>query len=239
MKINIFVQWIILIIAFSSCTITKTPNSIDLVKHLPSQLSPVTQNITIENLESEKPPIFSPVLHDIEIENSPEISTVILDESARHEELYNSTILSLNIEIKDTIPNNCDRIILDYGEEIRGKVTEITEDEIKYTSCVKSFRRVYTIDKDEVVKIVFADGHTEIIKEGPIEPEKQIINEFAIVSFVLMFFVTIFPVLFGIIALRMIKKNPKKYRGRKLAIAAIIVGTITTSISAFFIYVML
>jgi TolB-like protein len=72
-----------------------------------------------------------------------------------------SLILSLNIYAQNTPAVNADVIYKLNGEEMKGKVTEVTPDELTFVYTGEALQ--YTIKKADVNKIVFASGRTETI----------------------------------------------------------------------------
>lgn len=58
---------------------------------------------------------------------------------------------------------DCDNIILINGNEINGKVLEITTDEIKYKKCDNINGPTYSLKKSEVFMIIYPTGTKDII----------------------------------------------------------------------------
>lgn len=144
----------------------------------------------------------------------------------------------------------CDVIALKNNEEISAKVLEISQTEIKYKKCDNLNGPTFIIPKSNVAKIKFSNGTIEVINSinskaeesdyySPAsKPEIQpysgeiIINRYALASMILAV-VSIFvfplvplPIIFGIIALKQIKRNPEAYTGKGMAIFGIILGGI-------------
>lgn len=140
----------------------------------------------------------------------------------------------------------CDVLILKNGEEVKVKVIEITQTEIKYKKCDFQTGPLITIDKSEVFMIKYSNGSKDIIKvqeknhaaahtEAKVEPKAHPLAVlslvFGIVS-LLLSFITIYGVLvlailaiiFGGVALRKIKQHPETYIGKGMATAGIICG---------------
>ncbi len=57
------------------------------------------------------------------------------------------------------------------GEEIKAKVLEIHEDEIKYQLWENMDGPLYTIDRNKILKIVFANGKTEFYQDRFDDPD--------------------------------------------------------------------
>ena len=66
--------------------------------------------------------------------------------------------------ISIVVDDKCDNMILKNGNEIKGKVTEITLDEIKYKKCDNLEGPTISIAKKDVFMIQYANGETEVIK---------------------------------------------------------------------------
>ncbi|MBP7809171.1 MAG: DUF4190 domain-containing protein [Bacteroidia bacterium] len=62
----------------------------------------------------------------------------------------------------------CDIIILKNSDEIKAKIVEITETEIKYKKCNDSDGKIYTYKKSEVFMVKYPNGSKEVIK-APVE----------------------------------------------------------------------
>jgi hypothetical protein len=149
---------------------------------------------------------------------------------------------------------DCDLIVLRSAEEVKGKVVEITTDLIKYKRCDMPDGPVYSVRKSEVFMIKYANGSKEIINpegnkgvpaadqktttETPAAHKKM--HPYAIASFVISIallvslmgegiFVAlgalaVASVIFAIVALGASAKE--QWRGRGLAITAIVLSTI-------------
>jgi hypothetical protein len=147
---------------------------------------------------------------------------------------------------------DCHEIILRSGKTIKGLVTEVGIEEIKYKDCNDSKLPEVILKKKDVFKIIYSDGSFDEFKEEVVKNNvsdntsgnsktkqestgnNQIKTEgFAIAGLILSIIGFLFPfigligLIFGIVSLNRIKKNPEKFKGRKLALAAIIVGAIS------------
>jgi TolB-like protein len=74
-----------------------------------------------------------------------------------------SLFLSINIYAQNTPAVNADVIYKLNGEEMKGKVTKVTADELTFVYAGETLE--YTIKKADVNKIVFASGRTETINQ--------------------------------------------------------------------------
>lgn len=60
------------------------------------------------------------------------------------------------------LPEDCDNIILNNGNEIAGKVIEVTRDRIKYVKCDDATGAIYFAEKNVVFMVKYADGTKEV-----------------------------------------------------------------------------
>lgn len=134
----------------------------------------------------------------------------------------------------------CDLIIMKDGQEIKCKVSEIGVNEIKDKKCDNLNGPIYSISKSEVLLIQYANGSKDIIKSNEQKQtgtssssdNSNIKNHpLAIASFVcsllgwlLLGIGTILGIIFGAIALKKIKEDPTKFKGRGFALAGLIIG---------------
>lgn len=73
-------------------------------------------------------------------------------------------ILFLAIHSFSIAQEKTDLIVKTNGEEVKCKVTEVTETEVKFTYAGESV--VYTVSKADIARIVFASGRTEVFNGG-------------------------------------------------------------------------
>lgn len=149
----------------------------------------------------------------------------------------------------------CDELIFNDGTEQKGKVTEITETEIKYKKCDMEDGPVYTVKKTSLFMIKYADGRREVFKEPKTTSNSSTTRKndnnaikkthpMAIASLV-MGILSIIPyftlitgilaIVFGNSALRKIAANPDRYDGEGLAKAGKIIGIVFLSLYTFII----
>lgn len=146
--------------------------------------------------------------------------------------------------------NPCDELIFTDGTEQKGKVTEITETEIKYKKCDMEDGPTYTVKKSSLFMIKYADGRREVFKEPKnvtnTSPSKK--NEsntikkthpMAVASLVMgilsaipyfTLITGILAIVFGNLALKKIAANPDRYDGEGIAKAGKIIGIVFLSL---------
>lgn len=73
-------------------------------------------------------------------------------------------IPALLITLLSLAQDKVDVITKTNGEEVKCKVTEVTENEVKFTYVGESV--VYSLSKAEIAKIVFSSGRTEVFNSG-------------------------------------------------------------------------
>jgi len=145
--------------------------------------------------------------------------------------------------------DRCDTIILKSGRSLVGKVEEIGLTEIKYRNCTNLSGPIISIAKSSASVILFSNGSHEIFTvDDPAlqsnnasntgNTDERQVEGFGIAGLaagVVGLFIATIPlgvvaIVFGAISLSRIKKNPKKYRGRGLAIASLILGLVLATI---------
>lgn len=116
----------------------------------------------------------------LDIKKSEKINLEKVENCKRVEEL---TINPKSIFVKDkkqiqkTINEECDLIILNNGNDISGKVIEITSNEIKYKKCDNINGPIYSIQKSEVFSIRYSNGSKENIKSSSNNKVENTIND--------------------------------------------------------------
>lgn len=145
----------------------------------------------------------------------------------------------------------CDEIIFKDGRELKGKVTEITQTEIKYRKCDMPDGPVYVVKKTEVFMIRYANGSKDVFKEEETKarppsagtastikvikthPLAEAALVLGIASFVTVFFgiiCAILAIVLGGKAIRQINADPISYRGLNLATTGRVLGVIYISL---------
>ncbi len=140
-----------------------------------------------------------------------------------------------------------DMITMKNGDELKVKVIEINDKEIKYKRCDNLDGPLITVNKSDVFMIKYANGTKEVFKDTPsTKPNQQQqpqnngnknVNKqpevlpLAIASLVagllwVYFLGSIAAIIMGAIAIRKINEEPGKYQGKGLAIAGIVLGAL-------------
>lgn len=153
-----------------------------------------------------------------------------------------------NITLNYPADQTCDTIFLRSGGTLIGKVEEIGQLEIKYRKCNNLTGPVISVLKSNVSSIHYTNGTRDYFDASDINiprsnnvfepvpvPEPVIKNEglgiAGFLSGLVGLFIASIPlgiiaIVFGGISLSKIKRNPRVYRGRGLAIASIILGIV-------------
>lgn len=232
----------VLLLFIQSCSITKRhylPGySVEWQKNKVSEVSaPDKNNNGINSFDDTRSPDEMPVSASIDKSEPYNNSTKTLLKIGTQKKQF---------PIKST--EGCDVISLKNGEEINAKILEIGQTEIKYKKCDNLDGPTYIIPKSSATKIKFSNGTTEVINSVTAKAEESdyyspaskpeiqpysgetIINRYALASMILavlsIFFFPLvpLPIIFGIIALKQIKRNPEAYTGKGMAIFGIILG---------------
>ena len=127
-------------------------------------------------------------------------------------------------------PEPCDKIILQDGSRINGKVMEISSNQVKYKNCEDINGPMITLDKPNVYMIKYSNGTKETITPKPSSnsdrteqgrPERRRGGGFGIASFILgLFGFSVLAIIFGAIGLG--RERPLK----GLAAVGLILGII-------------
>lgn len=185
------------------------------------------------------------------------VNEIPTQQNSETELLINNEIESNEVNTQNFIETNeeeCDIITLKDGTEISAKVLTINSTEISYKKCSGS-GPTYIVEKSKVFMIKYIDGSKEMFNANKIEKktskttvEKETgkkTNGFATAGFITgllglligLFAVAILGMLIGVlgiifsaIALKKIRNNPEKYKGKKLAKAGLIMGIIVTAL---------
>jgi hypothetical protein len=138
----------------------------------------------------------------------------------------------------------CDTIVLKSGAVVIGKISEIGLNEIKYRKCDYQDGPVIVISKSIVSAVIYANGSSEAIItaspdafnaqpgiEGNRPKQQEGLGTVGFLAAILGLFVAGIPlgilaVVFGTISLNKIRKDPVRFKGKGLGIAAIIIGLI-------------
>ncbi|MDZ4680403.1 MAG: DUF4190 domain-containing protein [Saprospiraceae bacterium] len=131
----------------------------------------------------------------------------------------------------------CSKITLHTGEIIEADVLQITATRVVYRRCGRPNTPEIDISKGDVVRIEGPDGELVFQDDGQDDPQYQNMGyerpeteEMAVWAFVCSLLGVVFFPLFivgavlGAISLGRIRRNPGKYKGKGLALAALIIG---------------
>ena len=137
------------------------------------------------------------------------------------------------------IQDLCDTIVSVMGDVIIGKVTEVSESEIKYKRCGISNSPTYSIRKSNISVIKYANGTRDFFTgSGPVDyrysTEERRVEGLGLAGFIASIgglFVLGIPfgllaVIFGSISFGRIKRDPGRYKGKGYAITSIILGIV-------------
>lgn len=148
----------------------------------------------------------------------------------------------------------CGRIMLLSGQEIDAELTDITPTEVKYRPCGQPDYPKFVLSKKQVLLVVGADGVKQYENPNQVTQNAEKTNAaaavnhkgalaaaaFGIATLMSIFFLELFglALLLGLIAAvlslvsgKAIKKHPKKYKGKNLATAGLILGALAVLVS--------
>jgi hypothetical protein len=141
------------------------------------------------------------------------------------------------VSVRRLNTDSCSLILLKNGDIIQANITQISEAEIKYKRCGKPNDPEMIIRKKGVLSVKTSDGETiyRSPKNDDIPDEDRKPNGLGIAGFILSLLPlygigSILGLIFSAIALRKIKKNPEKYKGRGLAMAGFIISIVVISL---------
>lgn len=150
--------------------------------------------------------------------------------------------------------DSCDVLLMKDGSEVKVKISEVTESQVKYKKCAMLDGPLYVSHKSEVFMIKYFNGTREVIKydappqqtpepyktpqkryENAGGPDNRVIHPLAALSFVfgiigcypVFVFGSILGLVFGNMALKRINAQPEKYKGIGLARAGRTMGMIS------------
>jgi hypothetical protein len=153
----------------------------------------------------------------------------------------NTSALTASHKVKT---DDCALIVMKNGDVVSANIIQITPSEIKYKRCGKPNDPEISVAKSDVLSVKTADGDTLYRNKdkAEVKDEERKVNGMAVASLVtgILGIITSFifiglvlavlGVIFGAVALRQIKRNPKRFRGRGMAIAGLVCGIITLAI---------
>jgi hypothetical protein len=133
----------------------------------------------------------------------------------------------------------CDTIVSTMGDVIIGKVTDVSEIEIKYKRCGILNSPTYSIRRSNISVIKYANGTKDFFtSSGPVDyrySKEDVKTEgLGLAGFIVSLaglFVLGIPfgligIIFGSISLTRIKRSPGRYKGRGFALTSLIIGII-------------
>ena len=191
----------------------------------------------------------------IPIKNPPFIERPSIEYAA-----INSLITKEKLNIGNINPKypGCDTIFLKTGEQIKAKVLEVGQSEIKYKLCDNLNGPTFIMNIVEVLKIKYyietsiISLYNEVIPPltSSVTEKKQEPSSLggfiSGVAGILLIFTIIAPFILGLVGLitsltglEKINKNPEKWKGKQLANAGIVLGIINLILSVTFITVIL
>ena len=138
---------------------------------------------------------------------------------------------------------DCEFLVLKNGKEIHAKVLEVGVKEIKYKLCDNQTGPVFVANKSDVFMIKYPNGTNTVISEIESEPslanrvqtlENRSLEPLSLIGFISSIIgLFVLAILFGpaaitlsIIGLVKNLKNPDKWKGKGLAIAGMIIGSV-------------
>ncbi|MBL7932265.1 MAG: DUF4190 domain-containing protein [Bacteroidia bacterium] len=151
----------------------------------------------------------------------------------------------LNTKSLKVLSDSCgDLITFRDGSEQSVKIIEASDQVIKYKPCNHLDGPIRTTPSENVFMIKYLDGRKRVFREkasvtaveaADSTPSKKRNNGFAVASFIcgmmsFLFLPAIPAVLFGLIGLAQINKNPEKYKGKWIAVTGLIIGGIMSLI---------
>lgn len=221
---------ILILIILQSCSIQKRQHfkgytfhwrkastKIETVKKIDNDTSNLSQ-IAIQNVN---------LTNDFTLKNETSninLSKGEIENQVKHKLLPNDTL-------------QCDKILLKDGNEISGKVLEISQKEVKYKKCNNIDGPLNITDKKNVFMITYANGTKDIFKDEPVEKEENStnsnnssnkrVNGFALTGFILSLVgFSVLALIFCAIGNKQIQDNPNRYTGKGFAAAGTILGII-------------
>lgn len=161
-------------------------------------------------------------------------------------------------DLTNGLQTGCDTIVLKSGSRIVARVEEIGQSEIRYRRCDNLNGPMISMAKTSVNRILYVNGtHEVMVSENPIvvnnydvkpqyNPAPLKTEPLAIAGFIAAIvglFIGGIPlgtlaVIFGILSLGKLRRYPARFKGRKLAIASIIIGFIAVIGAIYFLSIM-
>lgn len=232
-KINILLVLVFVAIIFSKCHVMKRTYRNGYYIAWNKKSSHLKNDNTLKKEDAE--------LNDIVNYTEPILSEPLL---ASTEQSIIPNKKNIIIEpVAEPIDSCGDIITLKNGEDIVAKVLEVSQTNIKYKKCNNLDGPLMVESVDNVFMIKYVNGSKDVFnkpakpkvdspkKEDAQTGEKKY-NKFAVMSFIFaLFFIVwgiscILSLIFAIKALRQMKKEPGKYKGKALAMVGLIVSAV-------------
>ncbi len=232
-KINILLVLVFVAITFSKCHVMKRTYRNGYYITWNKKVSHLKNENTLENEET----------GTIEVEKYKE-STITEPVLACNESFFIPFEKKRHVLKTSQPTDTCgDIITLKNGDEIIAKVLEVNQTNIKYKKCNNLDGPLMVESVDNVFMIKYVNGSKDVFnkttKPKVDSPKKEIepsgekkYNKFSVMSFIFsLFFLVygiscIFSLIFAIKALRQMKKEPGKYKGKTLAMIGLILSII-------------
>jgi len=214
-----------------------------------SEVSPVTNLESTENLPAEKNTTESDTLNNIPA-------------STKNGGTNQDSLASVNVEFTDSLEFKCDTIVFKDGKRILAKIGTINKEKVSYKLCDNPEGPEFSHETSLIEKIQFTNGTETLIsdyytfdkkekvvreQEGEVAKEDKKIEGFSIASLglvalsVLLLATTAWVAIlltlplalgFGITGLIRIKQNVKKYKARWIALSGTVLSSIGVAILA-------
>lgn len=158
-------------------------------------------------------------------------------------------IITKQLKKRMAVEDSCFLIILKEGQRISATVNQITPTEVKYRRCGKVNDPEIVVLKRDIYRIVDAEG--EVVFQGKYDedveepkPQKEIrsviqrTNGFAVAGFILGLvgllsvislyglIAAVLGIIFSLVGLGNINRDPEQFRGRGLAVAGLVLSLI-------------
>jgi hypothetical protein len=228
-KINILLVLVFVAVTFSKCHVMKRTYRNGYYIAWNKKTSHLKNETTLKKENGE--------LNDIVNYREPIISDLLV---ASTEKAITPIEKKKLVEIVSQPADTCgDIITLKNGDEITAKVLEVSQTSIKYKKCNNLDGPLMIESIDNVFMIKYVNGSKDVFNKTAkpkVDSSKKKINTnderkyntYAILSFILSFFFflyfipSILALIFAIKALRQIKNEPDKYKGKAFALVGLI-----------------
>ncbi len=232
-KINILLVLVFVAFTFSKCHVMKRTYRNGYYIAWNKKTSHLKNENTLKNEDAE--------LNDIVNYTEPILSEPLL--ASTEQSIISNKKNKIIEPVAEPIDSCGDIITLKNGDEIVAKVLEVSQTTIKYKKCNNLDGPLMVESVDNVFMIKYVNGSKDVFnkpakpkvdspkKEDAQTGEKKY-NKYAVMSFIFsLFFIVwgiscILSLIFAIKALRQMKKEPAKYKGKALAMVGLIVSAV-------------